>query len=1096
MDSACPLSSWRRWRGGRAGVEAAQPSPGRSLRLGAPVKQRRSRHRQRHRRTASSVGERTAQRGPLGRRSDSRAGRGCPGDKVAADKVTDKLSATLSWVRQTVTQTVTATGATPSVPSAPHAGPRPHGSERNGAAAARGGALSAEDEELLSKLEEQNKLLQAVSSGPTGPGEAARPSEEELWAVWGGLVSEWQESRCHKDQRVKVAADKVTDKLSATLSWVRQTVTQTVTATGATPSVPSAPHAGPRPHGSERNGAAAARGGALSAEDEELLSKLEEQNKLLQAVSSGPTGPGEAARPSEEELWAVWGGLVSEWQESRCHKDQRVKDLVREGIPHHFRGIVWQLLCDAQNVAEKDQYSELLKMASPSEKLIRRDLARTYPEHVLFRQPDGPGQEGLFNVMKAYSLVDREVGYCQGSAFIVGLLLMQMPEEEAFCVFIRLMHDYRLRELFKPSMAELGLCMYQIESLMQDQLSQLHAHLSTHSVHTSMFASPWFLTVFLTTFPLPLAARIFDWFMCEGLEVIFRVGVAILSALQDELLAQDMEGMLQLFQKVVPHRWDGCADKLIAAATQVKYNPKRLKKLEKEYMALKTKEMEEQVEIKKLRTENRLLRQKIDNLEKESAALADRLIQGQVTRAQEAEDNMQFRREVDSLRTHNATVADKLAQAHTTLRQLLAEKGSGGRYSEEFVIGLERELVMARLKEAEAQSALHEMQEKVIGMEKRCSSLPDESNVARLQEELIAVKIREAEALTSLKQLHQQVRDLEDAWQRHVSRTSVRGKCALGELQAEIMTVRLREGDTRAQLCETKHRVLELQTQSQLVSSQLRRAEQELSTCQQRVAVLARENGELHAAVATAKRRVAEHECQRKEQAMSARLRDADHLAAVAELRQRIAELEIQHEEGQLTGQLTRTDTRQHIRDLTEQIAELQEEVQRLRGGQPGVTAQALDRIHISAHDDDDDDDDDEDDDYEIDEERRKMTKLASQSSPDAGADDDDDDDDDDDYVHDAGNGSENFATWRNVNSSESDADDDCVLEGGSELKRCKKTSSAFRGLAGEGGPSDGGVMPVGQCTKVGGSECDGDDDADDAALVDRLKRRSRSTAV
>jgi hypothetical protein len=44
---------------------------------------------------------------------------------------------------------------------------------------------------------------------------------------------------------------------------------------------------------------------------------------------------------------------------------------------------------------------------------------------------------------------------------------MQMPEEEAFCVFVKLMQDYRLRELFKPSMAELGLCMYQFECMIQ-----------------------------------------------------------------------------------------------------------------------------------------------------------------------------------------------------------------------------------------------------------------------------------------------------------------------------------------------------------------------------------------------------------------------------------------------------------------------------------------------------------------------------------------------------------------------------------------------------------------------------------------------------
>lgn len=50
--------------------------------------------------------------------------------------------------------------------------------------------------------------------------------------------------------------------------------------------------------------------------------------------------------------------------------------------------------------------------------------------------------------------------------------LPQMPEEEAFCVFVRLMQEYRLRELFKPSMAELGLCIYQFEYLLQVKRTQ------------------------------------------------------------------------------------------------------------------------------------------------------------------------------------------------------------------------------------------------------------------------------------------------------------------------------------------------------------------------------------------------------------------------------------------------------------------------------------------------------------------------------------------------------------------------------------------------------------------------------------------------
>lgn len=40
-----------------------------------------------------------------------------------------------------------------------------------------------------------------------------------------------------------------------------------------------------------------------------------------------------------------------------------------------------------------------------------------------------------------------------------------MPEEEAFAVLLRLMEEYRLRELYRPSMTELGLCMFQLENI-------------------------------------------------------------------------------------------------------------------------------------------------------------------------------------------------------------------------------------------------------------------------------------------------------------------------------------------------------------------------------------------------------------------------------------------------------------------------------------------------------------------------------------------------------------------------------------------------------------------------------------------------------
>ncbi|XP_038195096.1 ecotropic viral integration site 5 protein homolog isoform X1 [Arvicola amphibius] len=737
----------------------------------------------------------------------------------------------------------------------------------------------------------------------------------------------------------------------------------------------------------------------LSPDDLELLAKLEEQNRLIETDSKSLRSVNGSRRNSgsslvssssassnlshlEEDSWILWGRVVNEWDDARKKKEKQVKELVRKGIPHHFRAIVWQLLCNAQSMPIKDQYSELLKMTSPCEKLIRRDIARTYPEHNFFKEKDSLGQEVLFNVMKAYSLVDREVGYCQGSAFIVGLLLMQMPEEEAFCVFVKLMQDYRLRELFKPSMAELGLCMYQFECMIQEHLPELFVHFQSQSFHTSMYASSWFLTIFLTTFPLPIATRIFDIFMSEGLEIVFRVGVALLQMNQTELMQLDMEGMLQHFQKVVPHQFDGGPDKLIQLAYQVKYNSKKMKKLEKEYTTIKTKEMEEQVEVKRLRTENRLLKQRIETLEKESASLADRLIQGQVTRAQEAEENYLIKRELASIRQRSDEASAKLERAESTIRELRHRHHWAGAtlpdgfksksknentavsgimhrcsssYSEDFVLQLEKELVQARLSEAESQCALKEMQDKVLDIEKKNNSFPDENNIARLQEELIAVKLREAEAIMGLKELRQQVRDLEEHWQRHLARTSGRWKDppkknTVNELQDELMSIRLREAETQAEIREMKQRMMEMETQNQINSNQLRRAEQEVTSLQEKLHSLSAKNKGLLTQLSEAKRRQAEIECKNKEEVMAVRLREADSLAAVAELRQQIAELEIQKEEGKLQGQLSRADSSQCIRELKGQIAELTHELRCLKGQRNFSSQPPFDGIHIVSH--------------------------------------------------------------------------------------------------------------------------------------------------
>jgi hypothetical protein len=80
---------------------------------------------------------------------------------------------------------------------------------------------------------------------------------------------------------------------------------------------------------------------------------------------------------------------------------------------------------------------------------------RTFPTHPYFSVQLGAGQLSLFNLLKAYSLLDKEVGYCQGISFVAGVLLLHMSEDQAFEMLKFLMYDLGFRKQYRPDMMSL-----------------------------------------------------------------------------------------------------------------------------------------------------------------------------------------------------------------------------------------------------------------------------------------------------------------------------------------------------------------------------------------------------------------------------------------------------------------------------------------------------------------------------------------------------------------------------------------------------------------------------------------------------------------
>ncbi|KAF9898369.1 hypothetical protein BX616_004120, partial [Lobosporangium transversale] len=250
----------------------------------------------------------------------------------------------------------------------------------------------------------------------------------------------------------------------------------------------------------------------------------------------------------EEIDWEFWGMLVQDYNAVASKLPHLLAARVRQGLPSKLRGLIWQSMSQASSTYLETMYTQLLKEHSPYERIIQRDLARTFPQIDMFKEEGGKGQEMLGNILKAYSLYDPHVGYCQGLGFLVGPLLMNMDEKEAFCVFVRLMETYDMRTMFTLNMEGLQLRLYQFSALLSEHLPMLHAHLSFHSIHAAMYASQWFLSLFAYTYPLQLVLRIYDVVFSEGApETIMRVAVAFLKKNEERLMQlQEFEDLLEV----------------------------------------------------------------------------------------------------------------------------------------------------------------------------------------------------------------------------------------------------------------------------------------------------------------------------------------------------------------------------------------------------------------------------------------------------------------------------------------------------------------------------------------------------------------------
>lgn len=248
-----------------------------------------------------------------------------------------------------------------------------------------------------------------------------------------------------------------------------------------------------------------------------------------------------------------WLQMLKNWRYYINYKWEKIRDRCRKGIPHSLRSQAWFHLCGAhlQKNRFPNLYNELLTKSIPDDvhKDIIKDLHRQFPNHIMFADPNGNGQNDLYNVLKAFAAYKPNMGYCQAQAPIAAVFLMHMPAERAFWCLVAL-SKYYIAGYFTQNLEEIQIHGQMLFAFIKKHCLSAYNLLKRQNIDPVMYMTEWFMCIYSRTLPWPTVLRVWDMFLCEGLTILFKVGLYLVELALKNETTKTCPTMCETYQKL------------------------------------------------------------------------------------------------------------------------------------------------------------------------------------------------------------------------------------------------------------------------------------------------------------------------------------------------------------------------------------------------------------------------------------------------------------------------------------------------------------------------------------------------------------------
>ncbi|KAJ6812514.1 TBC1 domain family member 8B-like isoform X1 [Iris pallida] len=289
---------------------------------------------------------------------------------------------------------------------------------------------------------------------------------------------------------------------------------------------------------------------------------------------------------------------------------EELECLVRGGLPMALRGELWQAfvgvakrrvdgyynnllnpksdtvnskVVDTSHMNNTDDESEKRHIDTPEKwkGQIEKDLPRTFPGHPAL---DEDGRNALRRLLTAYARHNSSVGYCQAMNFFAGLLLLLMPEENAFWTLVGIIDDY-FDGYYSEEMIESQVDQLVLEELVRERFPKLVNHLDYLGVQVAWVTGSWFLSMFVNVLPWESVLRVWDVLLFDGNRtMLFRTALALMELYGPALVTtRDAGDAVTLLQSLAGSTFDSSQLVLTACMGYQAVNEIRLGDLRKKH---------------------------------------------------------------------------------------------------------------------------------------------------------------------------------------------------------------------------------------------------------------------------------------------------------------------------------------------------------------------------------------------------------------------------------------------------------------------------------------------------------------------------------